>query len=358
LGLLLLATVGCATQPDLGRATATPSAPVPLKAPTPPKALLSARVGVEFLDVGRSALAERGLLSPLPPRIAAPETERELGEAAERSGQGRVRVEPARPVSPPPETAWLHEPAEQPSELPWLSKEALLRVEDPAERLTLHFLNEMIGQDRRRVAREFGAPILFNGWRHLTPSQGLETHLDLMDREDQALMLSEESRHLVRYPLRAALRKSRLLAPVVEVLEDVKASIPFTREYQERSGKSLGRFSLKLRRDNENPFEIAYGISGWRIGSGPGRARLGYEAWLTPQWLIGVRTTYEYELGELDTSANLQFRVSEDTRVNFLVGDRVDIVTGSAMYPVIRSPVSLEAVDNSKGVLFYVEHLF
>jgi hypothetical protein len=353
-GILLLVAIGCATQPDPAAPSSAPAAtPVP-QAPLPPKASLSARVGVEFLPTDPTA---RGPGTDLGWR---PEPLQDLpGSAGEDPvAEARVQVEPARPVSPLTES-WSFEPSEQPSELPWLSKEALMRIEDPAERFTLHFLNQLIGDDRRRVTREFGSPILFNRWRYHTPSQGLDTHLDIIDREDQALMLSRESRHLVRRPLGKALRKSKLLAPMVDMIDDVKASIPFTQEYQRRQGTSYGSFSLKLRpSDHDNPFEVGYRNMGWRIGSGPGRLRIGYESYLTDDLLISIRTRYDYDPGRFGISANLRYRVDDDTTINVLASDRVDIITGSAMYPVIRSPVTLESVDNSEGVLFYVEHLF
>ena len=97
---------------------------------------------------------------------------------------------------------------------------------------------------------------------------------------------------------------------------------------------------------------------GGRVGSGPGRLRVGYESWLTDDLLFSARTSYDYDPGDFGMSINLRYRVSQDTHINVLMSDRVDIITGSAMYPVIRSPVTLDAVDDSRGVLFYVEHLF
>lgn len=360
LGLLAFVAVGCAAQPDARPPHTAPASPA-LAPPLPPKASLSARVGVEFLPAheptmqGRRPETAQQLAPLLTPEVTLSALQAPPQEAGEAT---RVGVEPARPVSPLTGD-WSYEPVEQPSELPWLSKEALRRIDDPTERLTLNFLNQLIGQDRRRVTREFGTPILFNRWRYHTPSQGLDTHLDIMDSEDQALMLSRESRRLVRGPLRSALRKSDLLAGVTDILDDVKASIPFTREYQQRSGTSYGSVSFKMRlTDSDNPFEVSYRNMGWRIGSGPGRLRISYETQITEDLIVSVRTRYDYDPGEFGVSANLRYRVSDDTHVNVLMSDHIDIISGSSMYPVIRSPVTLDAVDDSTGVLFYVEHLF
>lgn len=359
LGLLLLVAVGCATQPN-GRLSSPPNPS--LQPPLPPKVSLSPRVGVEFLSTGvePSLIVSSRVNSPeWPGEILAhgeDRTHRDWGPSAPNS---RVQVEPARSVSPPGATDSTFKTTEHPSELPWLSTEALTKIEDPTERFTLHFLNRMIGEDRRRVQREFGAPILFNRWRDWTPSQGLDTHLDAIDREDQALLLSRVSGHLVRRPLRAALRKGTLIADLTNMIDVVKESIPLTGAYDQQTRSRLGRLSMKLRpRDDINPFEITYRQEGWRVGSGPGRLKFGFEADLTDQVYLGWHSHYFYASDEIDLSASLHYRVNHDTNFNVLVSDSIDIVTGGSLDPVIRSPVSLDAVDDSSGVLFYVEHLF
>ena len=342
---MLLVAVGCATQPE-GRVSPSPS--VALRSPLPPKSSLSPRVGVEFLATDRA------------PSITATRSMSSTRHMTDRApAAARIRVEEAKASSPPGVGGRGLEVRETPTGLPWLSAEALAAVDDPAERFTLHFLDQMIGDDRRRVQHEFGAPALFHRWRDWAPSQGLETHLDVIDREDHALLLSRISRHVIRHPLRKALRKGTLIADLTSVIDGVRESIPLTGEYDHRSDSKLGRLSVKLRpRDDLSPLELTYRLEGWRVGSSPGRLKFGYEVDVSENIYVGWLSHYYYADDEVDVSANVYYRVDQDTRLNVLVSDRIDIVTGGALDPVVRSPVSLDAVDDSSGVLFFVEHLF
>lgn len=244
--------------------------------------------------------------------------------------------------------------------LAWLDERTIQRIEDPAERFTMSFLQQLVGQDRRRVERQLGIATFFDQYRYSVPVHGLETHLDHREREDQALLLSERQ-GLLNRPLRRALRKSTFIRDFSVVIDNFKAdNVPLTSPYEENHRRGhYGRVSVRLRPTRtENPFEVRYRLQGWNIGTGIAFLRAGYETQLSDQVFVSVRTRYTYEESSLDLWGNLHYELDQNTQLHVLVGNQMDIVGGSTMSPVVRSPVVLRAVDQSPGFMFYVEHLF
>ena len=205
-----------------------------------------------------------------------------------------------------------------------------------------------------------GIATLFHQYRYTTGVHGLETHLDHRDREDQALLLSERS-NLLNRPLRRALRKSTFIRNINVMIDDFKANnVPLTSQYEEsHRGGQYGRFSLRLRpARTHNPFEVVYKLRGWSLGSGIQNLRAGYETKLADDVYVSVRTKYGYEFKTVDVWGDLLYEASDSTQLHLLVGNKMDIGSGTSMAPVVRSPVVLRAVDESPGLMFYVEHLF
>jgi hypothetical protein len=323
-------------------------------------------VGVEF-----HAAPGNGA-EPLASLHADPAAPGEAGRAAPAPGgeprrgeqsPGSLVVEAARIISPPAAIgpASDQEAASQ-TELPWLSAEALREIDDPAERLTLSFLNNLMGEDRNRVQRRLGAPILFNLWRNTTTVHGLETHLDHRDREDQTLLLARERSSLLTRPLRKAVRTGTFLDTFQDLIDNFKAeNVPLTDEYEDnhRKRSHFGRLSMRVRTNNsDDPVEVTWRRDGWRLGSGLERVKLGYRTSLTDQLHFSLNSVYFYASSLMDVWGDLHYVVDTNTELHFLFGDKMDIVTGSTMYPVVHSPIALRSVDESPGVMFYVEHNF
>lgn len=352
ISLSLLVLAGCAVQPT---ETLPASGQTGMAAPLPPKAWLSARVGVEYLctsDDQPSFTLEAvpavtlGQPPGTPPKVAP----------------GSLLVESAHPPAPSysgeePSTA---SNAPKPAEA-WLSESAVQQVKNPFERLTLGFLRNLIGEDRRRVQRQLGAPILFNQLRYSSPEHMLETQIDQRDREDQALLLARETNSLVRGPFRRALRDVSFISDLEVALDDFKAAnVPFSVPYEETHPRTnFGSVSMRVRTNSgPNPLEMSYRYAGWRFGSGEDELKVGFDRQVGENLFLTVQSTYQYAVHLIDLWGDLDYQVSRDTHVHLLFGDKMDIVTGSAMYPAVNSPMVLRAVDESPGVMFYVEHLF
>ena len=350
LGIPLLVLAGCATQSD-GGSPASPKDTLEAVAPLPPKGWLTARIGVEYLasepDQELLTLASAGLGHASQDR---PTPRRSLSEVES------TRPEPtARPADP------RESVGPEQSELPWLSRDALARIENPAERFTLNFIHHMIGEDRRRVQRQVGAPILFNQLRNSLPVHGLETVLDQRNREDQALLLARERSSLLNRPLRRALKTSTLIHRFETLIDDFKADhVPLTGAYEDQhQRRRYGRFSVRLHvRDSANPVEVAYRYEGWRVGTAHDYMKFGLDRDLSENVAFSMRGVYQYGPALLDMWCALRVDVDESTNAHLLFSDKMDIVTGSTMYPVVHSPVALRTVDESPGALFYMEHFF
>ena len=189
----------------------------------------------------------------------------------------------------------------------------------------------------------------------------IHSMIDERNREDQALLLSRERGSLLNRPFRKALRKSTFISDFEALIDDFQAdNVPLTGAYEEsHDRRHLGRFSLRVRpHDHHNPVEVAYKLEGWKVATATERLKVGFERPLADNVWISLRAQYDYGPETIDLSGDLHYEMSRDTHVHVLVGDKMDIVTGSTMYPVVHSPVALRAVDQSPGVMLYVEHMF
>jgi hypothetical protein len=353
--LSLLVLAGCAVQPN---ETLPSAADAGLVAPLPPKAWLSARVGVEYLcRSDEQPSLDSPVLGFAMPGVS-------LGEppgTPPKLAPGSLMVESANPPAPSYSGEEPHADADAPTPAEaWLSEKAIQQVENPFERLTLGFLRNLIGEDRRRVQRQLGAPILFNQLRYSSPDHSLETHLDQRDREDQALLLARETNSLVRGPFRRALRDVTFISDLEVALDDFRAAnVPFTVPYEESHPRTnYGSVSVRVRTSGANPFEFGYRFAGWRFRTGQDELKVGYQRQIGENLYLTVQSTYEYAVSIIDLWGDLDYEVSRDTHVHLLFGNKMDIVTGSVMYPAVNSPMVLRAVDESPGVMFYVEHFF
>ena len=368
-GLLL---AGCALQPVADS----------LEAPTADGEIggaplsLTPRVGIEYLppleDPRLPAEVPHALRAGRPaPRLSLASREASLAEG--RFAELAPAVEPLRgpsaiDVSPlggedRTGSAALDEPGPSRVDPPWRRTDAeLARIEDPLERLTLCFLRNVVGSERRHVQRELGASILFTRLRTVSTSNRLDTILDQRDREDQETLFRQYGTRLLKRPLLKTLKENSFVRDVEVVLEQIKAeTFPFSEEYQEAHGHrwNPGVISLRLRLANHSdPVEILYKRRGWRIGTSQERLRVSYTMDVSEQVSFSVRSNYDYTTDDIDMWGDLRYDPNPDTRLHVLVGKRLDLLTGTNLFPVIQSPVVLPAADDSPGLLVYVEHFF
>jgi hypothetical protein len=327
----LVLLVGCTSPPP---ASSAPDGRGTTRAPIVPPAANTARLGVEFL-------------------AAAP---RHAGTLI--AGPDEVRVEPrerrVREPAPPAER-------ERPEPAFDLSREGIARVDDTGERMTLRFLRELLGEDRLRVQREIGAPILNTHLRTYS-SDMVDTAIDRAEREDQYSEVLRYQGRLVNRPLRKTLKELGIVRQVELAVDEFKAEhVPLSGAYQEArgSGGGWGRMSVRLKLSNlDDPVELAYLNDGVRVASRLELLKLGYDSWVTDELRLGFNTNYYYADGRCNVWAQMTYRVDPRTHVYCMMGDSMDLLTSTAMYPLITSPLELPAAESSLGILIYVEHLF
>lgn len=368
LGLLL---AGCAMQPDCRSAPRPNTADGPQPAIAPAPLALAPRVGIEYLPPNGGGRVAAEHLTPAVPGAAAPAPAVTVIAAGGRFADLAVAVhdprDPARiEVSAiggtdprrPSETR-----AAEPPPLPWERSEAeIAAVEDPLERFALSFLHNVVSKERRRIQRELGATILFTRLRTVSTDHRLETILDMRDREDQETLFRRYGIGLLKKPLQRTARQTTFIQDLEVLLENFKAeAFPLSEAYQESHGDrwKLGRLSIRLHAsDASDPVEFVYIRSGWRIGSSQEQLKVAYTMEITPDLSFAIRTLYDYRSDYLDIWGNLRYDANPDTRLHLLVGNNLDLLTGTTMYPVLQSPVVLPAADDSTGLLVYVEHFF
>jgi hypothetical protein len=305
---------------------------------------LPLRVGIEYL----------------PPRL---DDNLDLGESilgrtrgADRSAGDNVSVRALRPPNPARQRPASDNPANDDDDWILLSERELEAIEDPAERLTMGFIQDLFGEDRRRMQRELRTPILTNRNRYTT-QESLRLPFDDLEHEEEASFLNEAASPLLKRPLRNLLKRATFINDFELALHEFKAeNIPFSSAYRRDhpNKRHWGRLSLRLRMsDGSDPAELSYYNWGWRVGSSKERGRLQYRFNITDNIDGSVRFRYEYESHDSAIRADVRYIVDERTRVNLLLGDRLDFLAGPTAYSFLNSPL-----DGTPGVLFYVEHLF
>lgn len=334
--MLLCVAAGCVTPVR----TTRPAADVALCAP-PDHAVLPVRVGVEFLPPASLTALDAARSPGLDWR-----TEGTI-PAEDRNRPTVVSLQPERTVA---ESDSVH------LRVPWqLEPDAVDAIRDPFEQLTLRFVDDLIGADRRRMQHELGAPVLITRLRHRT-APDLWNHFDDRENEEEASYLNDVGGRLVRKPLRELLKNLTAIEDLETMLENFKAdNIPLTGAYEEHRGRSgLGRISLRLRpSDGSDPVELAYVNWGLRIGSSQELFRATYSTEILRDLHASLRFKFEYGLHDTEYRADLRYLYDADTSVYVVLGDRLDFLAGPTAYSLLNTPL-----DGTPGVLFYVEHLF
>ncbi|MCA8955933.1 MAG: hypothetical protein KDC87_07655, partial [Planctomycetes bacterium] len=306
----------------------------------PPSHSGSLRVGVEYLPLGEGCAALVG-------QATGSETDPACGTPAlPTPSQAGLVVSSLRPDTPPPR----YEPLGRASELQvrWeLGKEAIRATRDPYERVTLRFLAELVGDDRKRVQRTLGAPLLNPLLR--PDSHAMSNYLDERDDADQQRLLTEHGRRMIRRPMRNAVRE-------LPLVHDVETAVREFKEHNvdepQRRSSHFGRISLRARLSSD-PLEVAWILGGARIGTSMNYLRTSYTAYLTSNLSLRLRGRYDYRDSEWRLFGSAVYEHSETTSVHALLGNHIDILSGPTSYP--GGPQSEEP---GQGVLVYVEHHF
>ncbi len=355
--LWLLIAAGCASQPagygsisrEKAWVAATP-APWTVQAWT-----LSPRIGVEYLPPEDALGTQLSLDAPLQARLpgTAPDaTQNRIagsGGEPEPSSKGRLARDLERAYAPP-----RYEGSRLPE---WnLRQEHISSIDNTMERISMRFLRELMGEDRRRVQRALGSPIM--AIQNRFQSTVMEPdYLDIRYQEDIERLVSEHGTRMLNRPLRSSLKELRVVTDFEMVLKEFKKSnMPLSGDYRESHGsrRQRGRLSIRVRASKlDNPLELSWIHSGWRVGSHLESFKLSYGKNVLEDLRLEMRSTYAYDHGETRVFGRLRYTWNKNTFVNFLIGNNIDIFSGPTSYPG-GPPES----DPTKAALFYVEHLF
>jgi hypothetical protein len=315
---------GCVVQPT--RSTPTPTTVAGL---APPPAGLVLRIGVEHLPP-----SERVAESPGTVRVQS------LGGEEPRRTASAPEQRPRRRKST--DHTWT------------LSAEDLTAIDDPIARETLQFVEDLVGEDQRRVRRSLGTP--FFDW--VGPgSNGLELRGEEADRVMREEWVHENGPALLRRPLRLLLRRLPIASQVGVAMQDFRSDhVPLSEPYQQTHGDRhlLGRISARIRTsDLEDPLELVYMRSGVRIGSSQEVGKLSIDWPLTDTLSFQLRTRTTYENGDHELRGGLVLRPSATTSLHLTIGDNLDYLSTSQAYSLFDSPM-----DGAPGLLLHGVHVF
>ena len=238
-----------------------------------------------------------------------------------------------------------------------LPREELAAIDNPFERMSLRLVQELVGDDGRRLGNEMGARYLTQmAMRRadlVTPSTWTEQEL-----ENQDWMFQRYGARLLRRPVLRALREATVISNLELALEGFKAdNLPLSQPYQEAhpsgSGSSLGHFAVRLRARGGDPVEVTWVRSGWRIGGSRERFKASYGTELAQDIRLTLQTDYSFGERLLQVSASLDCKLNPLTRAYVLTGNRMNALFGP---PAFLEQESL--FDLAPGIAFFVEHLF
>jgi hypothetical protein len=300
----------------------------------PPATSSYIRIGVEYLPPQTSLQA---------PVAATPAHEPEGPWHPDRTEQIPGDQNPPPPID-------YHKGRFDESQIRWrLHKNDIRAKRNPIERMTLRFLSEMIGDDRKRVQRSIGAPLL--GAELRLSTDPMSNFLDERDREDQQRLLTENGTRMIRRPLRNALKELPLFNDVEHAIRNFKAS---NRKYTDRNSSGLGRVSLRIRGSKlEDPIELKWLLGGFRLASTLSYLKATFATSITEGLSFAIRSKYDYDNSHWRLSGNIECIINDFTTFNVLAGNEINILGGQFAYP--GGPQSDEA---SKGVLLYFHHQF
>ncbi|HEX5050261.1 MAG TPA: hypothetical protein VFZ65_00685 [Planctomycetota bacterium] len=236
-----------------------------------------------------------------------------------------------------------------------MSSTDLCNIDDPIERETLHFVQDLVAADQRRVRREVAMPLLQT--RYADPDRGplLTSEVSLVEAQDQ--WVDEHGQELLQSSLRHLVRRLPLAQQLQVDFEDFRSeNVPLSEPYRQThdEGRRLGRLSLRVHAsDLHDPIEVAYIRSGIRIATSQETGKLSIDWALSPTLKIELRARTEYATNEQHVRADLAYRPSPTTSLHLAAGDDMDFLSTSSIYSVFESPM-----DGAPGLVLYAVHIF
>lgn len=281
----------------------------------------------------------------LPPDAGTPSDPTPLVES-------QPRLAPPAPT-PAPRSDQRHEPDAAHRHTWALSVGDLSAIDDPIARETLHFVQDLVDTDLERSRREVTMPFL--GVHDYDPAGG-----PLLDSERELLAAQEEwiqqrGPSLMRRPLKKLLKRLPFVEQVEVDFADFRGDVlPITRDELADGRSSFGRLSMRVRiSDLQDPVELAWVVSGLRVGSSQDNGRLSLDLDLSDTIRLELRGRYDYDTDAEHLRADLAYRPSVTTSLHLSIGDDMDFLSTSSIYSLFETPM-----DGSPGLVLYAVHLF
>jgi hypothetical protein len=236
-----------------------------------------------------------------------------------------------------------------------MNSEDLSVIRDPLAEQTLLFLDDLMGEDRRRLKRELGTPVLVLQSQDLQ-SPNLPLHADLLQAEDEAVWMTEYGARLLQRPTKRLLRRLPFVQSFELELDEFKSeNVQFSEAWQRAHDRShRPRLSVRLHTsDLKNPVELNLLQAGVRVGSSQERLKLGFQRNLTDRLHLEIRSRHDYARADWRLRADLSWTFTDRSSVHLVAGDDLDFLTTSTAYSLFESPM-----DGSPGMLLYAVHHF
>lgn len=237
------------------------------------------------------------------------------------------------------------------------------RIEDDWERSAARLVDGLIGEDRRRMLRHFGAPVLFSP-RTAGPERVDFLRADERTAEAHDAYLGGVGLGTLRRPLRDAARELQLVGEVEEVLEGIFDDFRDERRPlephgdggagEQAEGEGWGRLTVRIRgTDPADGVLVGYQRDWLRVRSSFETLRLGVELPLWTEARARLGWTHRYAGGEDSLRLEFAWAIDRDTSLHVSAANRMDFFDGPTAWSQDRSPV-----DGTPGAVFYVEQIF
>ncbi|MCA8952924.1 MAG: hypothetical protein KDE27_25665 [Planctomycetes bacterium] len=236
-----------------------------------------------------------------------------------------------------------------------LSATDLAAIDDPFARETLRFMDDLVREDRRRGEREVRLPFL--EWQPADLDLGQRLWNEETLANAQAEWVHQNGARVLSRPFRRMLRRFPLVSDLEFEVDDFRSSfVPLSEPYQQTHDehRDLGRISLRLHAsDLQDPLEIAWLRSGFKIATSQDRGRVSLDVPLCECVSFAVRSQYDYLTERTHLRADVAYRHSATTSLRFAIGDDMDFLSTSSIYSVFEAPMA-----GGPGLLLYAVHIF
>lgn len=235
-----------------------------------------------------------------------------------------------------------------------LSTSDLGAIDDYLARETMHFLDDLVREDSRRVRKEVSLPFL--DWQPDDRELGPRLWSEEATTAAQEEWVNEHGPALLQRPLQNLLRRLPLVSDLELEFDDFRsANVPMSQPYRDThaADDQFGRMSLRVHVDDaRDPVEVAFMKSGVRIASSQQAGKLSVDWQLTERVKLELRTRTVYDKHDYGVRADLSYWPSATTSLHLSFGDDLDFLSTSSIYSLFETQM------DGTGMLLYAVHVF